>query len=268
MWLVVAVALWAVLLVAAAYVSVRRDAPTVREQRDIAQAAPVVARAVGELLAAAGPDTVATISEEKLTTGCRVSLVRDGATLERSVTIRTVEADGPALLDRMAQRLPADYRTRVRHGADGTAHTLRADAGEFVGIRGGVTSPGVINLTVGTGCRPAPADFTPVDLMIGMPIDDEPGRVLAALGATPAGDIERTGAPCPGGDVGYTARATGRGPLPASLRERLAPLAGAGAVVITDQPDGYAYRSGRLSVVVEVADGEIGVATTAGCPAQ
>lgn len=263
-----AVVVWALLLIVAAYVSVRRDAPTVREQRDIAQAAQVVSRAVGELVAAAGPDAVTTISAEKLTSGCRVSLVRDGATLERSITVRTVEADGPALLDRMAQRLPADYRTRVRHSADGPTHTLRADAGEFVGIRGGVTAPGVITLTVGTGCRPAAPDFALVDLLMGVSVDDEPGRVLAALGAVPLGEIERTGAPCPGGGAAYTARAAGRGPLPAALSETLAPLAGAGAVVVADQPDGYAYRSGPLSVVVEVVDGEIRVATTAGCPGQ
>lgn len=266
-WLFVAVAVWALLLVVVAYVSVGRDAPTVREQRDLAQAVPVVDRALGELMAAAGTDVVTTISGAKLATGCRITPLRDGARLERSITIRTTEAYGPALLDRMAQRLPADYRARVRHGKGGTVHSLRADAGEFVAIRGGVTAPGVITLTVATGCRPT-GGAELAELLPGVPIDDEPGRVLAALGTTPVGDGQRAGAPCPGGGAGYTARAVGRASGPTSLADKLRPLAGPSAVVVTDEPDRYAYRSGSLSVVVEVVDGQIRVATTSACPRQ
>lgn len=266
-WLVVAVAVWALLLVVVAYVSAGRDAPTVREQRDLAQAVPVVDRALGELMAAAGTDVVTTISGAKLATGCRITPLRDGATLERNITIRTAGADGPALLDRIGQRLPESYRARVRHSASGAVHSLRADAGEFVAIRGGVTSPGVATLTVATGCRPTGAAAV-VDLLPGLPIDDEPARVLAALGATPVGDGQRAGAACPGGGAGYTARAVGRASGPTPLADKLRPLAGPSAVVVTDEPDRYAYRSGSLSVVVEVVDGQIRVATTSGCPGQ
>jgi hypothetical protein len=265
-WLFAAVAGWTALLLLVTYVSVRQDEPTVREQRDLAQATPVVNRALGELLAGAGSEVVAELTGPTVQPGCRITPMRDGATLDYTITLRTAEADTPALLDRLAQRLPDDYQTAVRHGADGGAQTLRAEAGEFVGIRGGVTDPGVVRLTVATGCRPVPPNFVIANPTIGLPIDDEPARVLGALGVPVTDPLARTtGVPCPAGGAGYTTRAAGRGTPPPSFGDALRPLAGAGAVVITDQPELYAYRAGPLSVVIEATDGMIRVATTTGC---
>ena len=260
--MIVAVAAWSVLLLGLTYLSVDRDEPTVREQRDIAQAVPVVDRALGELVAAAGPDVVVELSRPRLAEGCRLSLVRDGATLERDVVLRTAESQERALLDRIAQRLPEDYRARVRPSKG----TLRADAGEFVGIEGGLTEPGTVQLTATTGCRPLPSGYDLADPAPGQGIDDEPGRVLAALGLPQHGPVDRASVPCPGSGLAQTAWAVGRGAVSKPLDATLRPLAGADAVVVVDQPDRYAYRSGSRSVVVEALDGEIRVAVTeSGC---
>ena len=227
---------------------------------------PVVDRALGLVLAGAGTDTVIELTGPTVEPGCRITPMRDGADLVGTITLRTAEAEAPALLDRLAQGLPADYRARVRHSQDGATHSLRADAGEFVWLEGGVTEPGVIRLTAETGCRPQPSGFVVVGSMMGLPIDDEPARVFGALGVPVSGHVDRTGGiSCPGGGTGYTATATGQGTPPASLAAALRPLAGAGAIVVTDQPDLYAYRTGPLSVVVEAHGTDFRVTTTTGC---
>lgn len=263
-WLGVAIALWTVLLFALAYLSVRHDEPTVPEQRDIAAAAEVVNTAIGELVAAVSDDVAVEISAPRLTTGCRLTPLREGATLERSVTVRTREGAAPAELDEIANRLPASFRAKVRTGTGGSAPSLRADAGEFVGVRGSLAGPDVLTLTAATGCRPASPDFDPaVELLIGLPIDEEPGRVLAALGTTPRDPVDRVGAPCPGRGAAYTARAVARDPVQVRPGRVLGPVAG--ATVLTDTPDRYVVRDGARSLVVERVEGELRVAVTDGC---
>jgi hypothetical protein len=263
-WLTVVVAGWAVLLLVVAYFSVRRDAPTVPEQSSIAQASPVVDRAIGELAVAAGPDVVVELSGRRVENGCRITPMRSGATLTRDITLRTGQAGGSALLDRIAQRLPGTYQAAVQHGKGATADGLHADAGGFVAIKGGVTHPGVIQLTATTGCRPASPGIQ-ASAQPQYPIGAEPARVLGALGATDVAAGDRVSAPCPGGGVAATARAVGQRVQQAPLAPALRPLAGTHAVVVTDQPTLYAYRTGPLSVVVEAAGGEIHVAATTAC---
>jgi hypothetical protein len=275
-WLIVVIAAWAVLLLVVANYSVRRDSPTVPEQRSIAQASPVVDRAIGELAVAAGPDAVVEVSGRRIENGCRITPMRSGATLSRDITLRTGAAGGRTLLDRIAQRLPGTYQAAVQHGKGGTADGLHADAGDFVAIKGGVSPPGVIQLTATTGCRPVvqpmeqphPPHASPgiqASAQPQYPVGAEAARVLAALGASKVAARDSASAPCPGGGVVATAHAVGQpvpqGPLAPALR----PLAGTHAVVVTDQPTLYAYRSGPLSVVVEAAGGEIRVAATTAC---
>lgn len=253
------------MLLALAYLSVRHDDPTVPEQRDIATAAPVVDRAIGHLVAAAGDDVVVELSPPRLTPGCRLTPLRDGATLERSVTIRATVGTGPAVLDRVAHRLPASYEAGTRRGRDGSPSSLRADAGEFVSVRGTLAGPDVLTMTAATGCRPMSPDFDPaVQLLYALPIDEEPGRILAALGIPPSGPVDRFGAPCPEGGAVHTARGSGRTSGREPPLEKAARPA-AGAAVVADTPDLYAYRDGRRSVVVERLDAEIRVAVTEGC---
>jgi hypothetical protein len=237
---------WAVALVLAGYLSARNDPPTVREQRSIAQAAPVVDRAAGELVAAAGPDAVLEVSDRRLTSGCRLTAARPGATLERSVSIRTAAADGPAMVDRLAGRLPAGHQARARHS--GAIHQLRADAGEFVGISGGVTAPGVVTLTVSSGCRPpSPGFAVRVEPPSGRPVDQVPVRILAGLGASAVKPLAGTSVPCPGGGISETARATGR------------------AAAGTDKRDAYGYRDAGTAVIVRREGTTITVAATTLC---
>lgn len=258
------VAGWAVLLLGATAFSALRDEPTVREQRSLAQARPIVDRAVGELVAAAGPDPVVELGQQRLDTDCRLTVLRRGESLTASVALHTPEADGPGLLDRIAQRLPAGYRPSVWHSADGADHTLHADAGEFVAVSGDVVSPGLVRLTVRTGCRPAsPEQRHAVAPLPPDPADNEPVRVLAAIGATDPTPVELTAARCPDGGFVRTARATGQG-APAESPGALLPRP-AGTVVVTDTPESYAYRAGRLHVVVEAVDGTTRVAVTSGC---
>ncbi|WP_407566915.1 hypothetical protein [Polymorphospora sp. A560] len=265
-WLIAVGAAWAVVLLVLAYVSTRTDEPTVREQRGMAEAGPLADRVIGELVAAGGTDVVAQLTPIRYRTGCRITPIRSGATLERGVAFRTTEADAPALLDRIADRLPPTWRAGTRHSEGGTVHSLRADAGDFVGVRGGVTSPGVITLTVSTGCRPTSDDYDPtVRLAIGLPVDTEPGRMLAAIGVTAAGGGGRESATCPGGGQVHTAWATGTGTPTGPLGDALAEVRPADAVVVTDAPDGYAYRAGDTGVEVRVVDGEVRATVTIGC---
>ncbi|WP_326562337.1 hypothetical protein [Micromonospora sp. NBC_01796] len=265
-WLLVGVAAWAVLLLLVAYVSIRRDAPTVREQRDVVAALPVLRRAMGLLLAGAGSDPVVEISGPAMERGCRITPVRDGGELVGTITLRTAEAEAPALLDRVAEHLPDDYRARVRHNPTLGTHTLRADAGEFVAIYGDVTDPGVVELTAESGCRPVPANFDFVENMMGLPIDAEPGRVLAALGLAAPTPAQRVGSiPCPTGGLVHTATASAPGtPTPAALRA----LPPQGATIITADPNLHAYRTPTLSVVITLTptQTQTKVQTTTPCP--
>jgi hypothetical protein len=257
---------WALVLGVIAYASVDRDAPTVRDQRSIGEARPIVDRAVGEVAKAAGSDVVLHISGYEVRDDCRITPVRPGRTLERDVTIYTREADGPALLDRIAERLPEGYAARARHakGRD----TLRADAGEFVAVSGGVTAPGVVILTVDTGCRP-PADL-PAAPQPTAEDRETAGQVLAALGGT-VSEVSVASAPCPGGGTVRTVEIRGEpGDPPRPMRDVLIPLFGTDAPgpPLLDMPERFAYRAEEAAVsasVTEADGGEVEVAVTTGC---
>ncbi|SDY07911.1 hypothetical protein SAMN05444365_101596 [Micromonospora pattaloongensis] len=258
------VVVWALLLVGLGYLSARRDPPSVREQRSIGQATPVVDRATAQLLVAAGRDVVADIAGRTLDEGCRITPLRSGGVLYSELTLYTSEAGGPALLDRIAGALPGSYGARVRHDADQGTHALRADAGEFVTIRGRVDPPGAVILTVSTGCRPV--DVQVADLAVGRPIDEEPMRVLAALGAAGVQSGRTVGVSCPVGSAMFTAHATGRVDGDRPFADALRPLR-AGATVVLDTPERFAYRTETRGVVVQRGDDQVRVSVTAACAA-
>ncbi|MFC7547278.1 hypothetical protein [Plantactinospora sp. GCM10030261] len=268
-WLPVVLLLWFALLAGVGYLSARQDPPSVREQRSVGEAEPRVDRAAGALIAAAGPGVLAELGEARVDRGCRLSAVWDGAILTRTVTVRTGPDDDAArVLDLIADGLPAEYRAGTRPGGNGDGPRLRADAGEFVSVTGAVTAPGLIELTIATGCRPAEPPATGEELTIGAPVDGEPARILTALGLpAPEPDRQsRTVAPCPGTGATYTARATAPGTPTAGLAAALGPLATGGSVVV-DTPELYGYRSDRYGVTARVVDGETRVTVTSGCPA-
>jgi len=263
-WLAATAVVWAVLLLVLTYLSVGRDAPTVREQRSIADAVPVVHRALGEVIVAAGSDAVVELSPAKIEKGCQITPFLDGARLEQAVEVRG-EAAGPELLDLIGQRLPASYQATTRERGDGTT-VLHADAGEFVAVKG-VSESDLVVMTASTGCRPMPSDSAPGTAPSPpQPLAEEPARVLTALTASAVEPGPGASVTCAGGGAVHTARATGRAvAAERGLGHALLPLAGPGAVVVVDQPDAYAYRSGKLNVVVEVVGDEIQVAATAVC---
>lgn len=116
-WLLAATVAWAVLLGALTWISVRDDPPTVREQRSLTEAGPVVDRAVGELVAAAGDTAV--LTPPVVDRGCRVTPFADGADLSRGVDVFVATGGERTLLEQVADRLPADWRAGVRATSDG-----------------------------------------------------------------------------------------------------------------------------------------------------
>ena len=242
---------WSLLLAGLAVWSYREDAPTVREQRTLAQATPLVSAALGNLVAAAGDGAVSALDPTRVADGCRITPVRDGAELTGGVRFYTAPEGVPTLLGRIAAALPAGYAARA------SATALRADAGDFVAVRGRQVAPGVVQVVVTTGCRPLGAAVD--DPPVGQPVDGLPDRVLTALGASSVEPGTPTVAPCPGGGVVATAVAVGRGGA-------LKPLRSAGGVAVLDSPEVYAYRAGGFDYVVRPAgDDAIRVAVTQPC---
>lgn len=260
-WLVAIAVAWAVLLAILAVVSARNDEPTVREQRGIGQAKPVVDQALRELMSAAGADVVVEIAGHTLDEGCRITPIRDGANLTSEVVFYTAESDGPALLERIADQLPERYGVRLRRDADGAPLTLRADAGEFVGVRGTVRAPGVVAFTVSTGCRPL--DASAAEVLSVVPSAAAPRALLATWGVAEDDPGRAVAAPCPSGERSITVHGHGADPQPVRAAARTA----AGEVVL-DTAERFVYRTPEHGVVLEQTDDGLRVSVTIPCAAQ
>ncbi|MGI5524187.1 hypothetical protein ACQEUX_25065 [Micromonospora sp. CA-259024] len=260
-WLLAATAVWAVLLGVLTWTSVRDDPPTVREQRSLDQAGPVVDRAVGELAGAAGGTGLLELGPARVAMGCRVTPLADGARLRREVGVLAPAGTERAVLTGIAERLPASWRAEVGPGLDGPV--LRADAGEFVAVEGRPTVDGRVRLIVDTGCRPVGSGYTPASATAPGPEADALTAALRSLGRPSDAAPELVSVPCPGGGLARTARsAVGPGPAPSVAA--LAPLAG-GAPLL-DNPPVYAYRTGPVVVLAEFGEDTTRLAATVGCP--
>jgi hypothetical protein len=265
-WLGVVAVVWALVLGVTGYLAARSGPPTAPEQTTLAQARDRVDQALAEVATAAGPDAVAALSPYTLD-GCRITTARDGTDLSRVILLYTTAGSERALLDRLAAALPADFRARVPRPIGSASPALRADAGDFVALRGGLSGPGEVRVEAEAGCRtgsdlgapalgssPAAAERAPVE------------SVLRALHA-PSPTWRAYQVPCPGGGAVRTVEADSAttaspGPLPAALKA----VAG-GAVVVLSQPQKYAYRVGATAVAVRAQEGAITVtATTTSCP--
>ncbi len=245
------------LLAGLAWWSARTDEPTVREQRTIEQAAPVVDAAVGQLVAALDGAAWA-MTPSHTERGCRVTPVSTGAEVTRGIDVLVVEGGERDLLSRVADALPRRWRAGVRDAAEGPL--LRADAGEFVLVEGESTSPGRIRFAVLTGCRPT--DSASGDLLPGNPPEPALRAALQALGRPVPEHVDRIWTSCPGGAKAWTERVAA-GPEPASL-SALAPLAAAGTVVV-DTPEVYAHRSGSDLIVADATGDQLHVMLSSGC---
>ncbi|MEU7927159.1 hypothetical protein [Micromonospora sp. NPDC049107] len=259
-WLLVATVLWALLLAGLTWMSVRDDPPTVREQRTLAEAAPVVDRAVGELARAAGTTGLLELGPARVSAGCRVTPLADGARLRREIAVLAPADTGRAVLTGIADRLPASWRAGVGPGLDGPE--LRADAGEFVAVAGRPTGDGRLRLTVDTGCRPPGAGYDPPPATAVGPEAAALTAALTALGRPTGSAPDLVTAPCPDGTLARTARsAAGPGPAETSALAALA-----GGTPLLDNPPVYAYRAGDVTVLAELGPAAARVAATVGCP--
>ncbi len=258
-WIVVLTVAWVVVLAAGIGWAVARGEPTAREQTTVAEAQPVVDRAVGEIATAANADglAVVAISGFQRVGDCAVTVLRSGQRYQRVVTAVVPPGTEVALLDRVAARLPAAFGATVRKGS---LPRLAADAGFWVGITGSTIAPGVVRFVADTGdCRPA-GDLT-------LAAADEGDRsaaaaVLARLGV-PASQWSTHRATCAAGGSVTTVEAIGADfALPGSLDAVLHDLGGP-AVVAT--PDLYAYRAGTTGLVVRIDADRIIVTATTPC---
>ncbi|MGR6322388.1 hypothetical protein Q2K19_13665 [Micromonospora soli] len=261
-WLVAATVAWAVLLAGVTWWSVRHDPPTVKEQRALDQAGPVVDRAIGRLTAAVGRDGVPAIVPDRIERGCRVTPLADGAELIRGVEVVVAGDDVRDLLQRVADRLPADWRAGVAASAGGPV--LRADAGEFVAVEGRAGAAGRVLLTVATGCRPVGAGYRPPPADAGAETA-EARRALRRWGGA-AGPVQVLVASCPDGGTARTARAeTAGGPTGSPLSAAFVDAAD-GFPVLLDSAAEYALR-GTFGVLAERVDDRVRVAVTSPCRA-
>lgn len=249
------------LLALLAWMSVRNDPPTVREQRTLGQAGPVVDRAIGELSRAAGAAGLLELSPARVASGCRVTPFADGARLRREVGVLAPTGTERAVLAGIAERLPTSWRAGVGPGVDGPE--LHADAGEFVAVEGRPTVDGRVRLIVDTGCRPVGSGYTTAPATDAGPEAAALTAALRALGRPSDAAPELVTAPCPGGGLARTARAAD-GPGQAASTEALAPLAGEAPLL--DKPPVYAYRTGAVTVLAELSPDATRLAATVGCP--
>jgi hypothetical protein len=243
-----AIVVWAALLGVLAIWSSAHDPPTVPEQRNIAQAMPVLQQATGAVLAAAsGPGRAVVLGKTKLSDGCRITPVRTGVEATRDVTMYVQADQARQGLDAVARGLPASYGAGVARAGKGARVALHADAGSYVAIDADTLATSqVVTLEVSTGCRPAAT--TVLDLA-DPPAGGPPLAYTSALRALGvAGETTVTAVRCPAGGTAATYTVERRS-SPIDLSRSLEPALG-GATVVRADPDGWAYRTGSDSVVV------------------
>jgi hypothetical protein len=256
---------WALLLAVLALWSAGHNAPTVPEQRDIAQALPYLDRAAGAMLAAADADGRAVVLGARvLDRDCHVTPLRPGVQGLRDVTVHVRADRAAATFDGIAAALPAAFHARVRHSPAGTQHDLYADAGGFVAIDATARSDDTtFTMRASTGCRPLAGgvDLDPSD----PPVTAPPAAFGTAVAALGGASTDATGreAPCPAGGVARTV-VSGQLPAPRDLGVALTGIVPTAAVVEAD-PRQWAYRDGGVSIVVTEAAGHARVSATIGC---
>lgn len=251
-WLVGVVVGWIVVLALIGVWSVRHGPATVPEQRDIAQALPVLERATAAMLAAAdGPGRAVRLGALRLDRGCRLTPVRSGVEAIRDVIVYVQADQARNALAAIAEGLPRGYRPNVSRSARTDREELHADAGSYVSIDADtLLDAQVLTVEAATGCRPDAKAGT-ADPRAG----DPPAAldaVITALGR-PAGDTGPVvqAVACADGGVAATYTVDGL-PRTADVGRSLGAVT-AGASVVRSDPRGWAYRAGDVSVVV-IAD--------------
>jgi hypothetical protein len=255
-WLIVAAVVWGLVVLGLGYWSLRHGRPTAREQTTIGEALPTVNAALGDLAGTIDAATAVPVLGGYVQVGqsCSVTVAREGARYERILYVFTRPGTEPALLKQVRNGLPERYRAELSK-----SNVLSADAGNFVSIRGGVTSPGQVRFTADTGCRPQNSKVR----------DAEPSAAAAARAPVQAvldklqlgsGTWLAYETACPTGGPLWTVEADVKG-APKSLIDALKPDTDA----IVARPDVVAYRTGGAGVVVRILNGGVTVTSSTGC---
>ncbi len=262
-WLAGLVGVWIVILGGLAIWSVGNAAPTVPEQRDIAQAVPELQKAAGVVFAAAaGPGRAVVLGKLAVVEGCRITAVRDGAVAARDIAVHVRAGEARVAVEAIAAELPASYAADVAVGRAGTEVSLHADAGSFIGIDADAkTAAEVVTIRVSTGCRPLGADEAePAADPSAGPEPDALAAVLARLGASSGETVDVSAVACPAGGVAGT-YVVDDVAAPVDPARRLSGVPGA----VRSGPDVWAYRTGSDSVVVVRDDSRLRVEVSTDC---
>lgn len=261
-WLILAAAVWAVLLVAAGTYAARHGRPTVREQTSVVKALPVADRAiVAVVTAAAGPDVVAVIEDyEQIDGNCRAGN-RDGERWERTVSVYTAPGREGDVVDRVAHGLPASYKAGARHS--GPVHTLHADAGYYVRVTGSADAgqPGALVFRADTGCRVlgGPAPRRGPDQAGGTLAGSSAMTALFRLGRTES-RREFRHLPCPAGGVMWSVTL-----FAPKVDRPVSDALPAGRSAFVSRDTLLGYQDGPVGVVVRPRGDEVTATATTSC---
>lgn len=266
---------WAVVVGVLVVVGVHNGEITAKEQSTVSEALPIVDRTIADLSAVLAPATtvVAIGPYELATEGCRITPVRAGNRYQRVLTVYAAAGTEQGLLAGVAENLPEHYATAA------TDRVLRADAGDFVTVRGEAGTSGKIRFVVDAGCRPgrysdrlpSPSDApqqvrelatTAIDLLGGVASKRTARRLDCPGVGSGAGGRDRAGSPEVAGSVGWTYRTLlrGAGPLTALTPDRLA-----GATIVVSGAETLAYRIGQVEVAVSRSGETTSVEATSRC---
>ncbi|GAA1771719.1 hypothetical protein [Luedemannella helvata] len=258
-WLVVLTVAWAVVLAGAALWSVRYDGPTDREQTTVGEAKATADRLAADVVVAAGPGVVADVGTFGAGEDCRISLARRGLRHSRVIDLFTAPGAEQRLIQTVAAGLPAAYGASAAGTAE--APRLRADGGNYVLLTGTSTGPGLVRLTIDTGCRQK-SDVTAEPTAAPAAARAAVTEVLTALGS-PAVAWRSTALTCPNGRPLWTVAASGPATgVPAALDTALARVA---TTPVVAAPDRLAWRAADLSVSAHTTLDTVTVAATTAC---
>ncbi|WP_238019993.1 hypothetical protein KZZ52_03530 [Dactylosporangium sp. AC04546] len=258
-WIIAGTAAWALVIGGLAYFSYRYDSPTARDQTTIAEALPTLDTALGSVYAGLDPaSSVAVLSGYNRTDqSCRVTSAREGTRFERVLMVYVRSGDEGPTLDRIKAALPASYKASVSHSV--TTHTLSADAGNFVLLRGGMVAAGQLRFTADTGCRVQDA---PVEEATPHSQNANRAPVQAVLDtlAKPASEWRTHRLTCPSGGTLWTVEAKVATPDDTKARATVPESA-----VIQNSEKLFAYRAGEAGVTLRKDAETLIITSTAGC---
>jgi hypothetical protein len=259
---VITVVIWGVILAAGAVWGIATGGPTSRDQTTVADALPVVDRATAEIVSAVDADGqgVATIAELSKAADCSISVIRSGQRYQRVVTVYVTPGTEGALLQRLAQRLPASYQASVRTG---NAPRLSADAGLYVAVNATVAAPGTIRFVLDTGDCRAPGNIPAESAGEPTPAQRQPVETALGLLRVPAATWHLYQATCSsGGRLTSVEAETAKGAVAGPLN---VPLAASSASTRIATPDLVAYTADHVGVVARTAGDTVIVTATTPC---